>query len=552
MKKAGDNFNKDITRRFAKKQNEMPRQAGIMGGADGRLKVPGREGYVYVTIADKTLPVFCGNIVGFDIGTKVWVGYASVESTLYQVLSVRSDTPNGNTSTQFNGAYHAKRHEWLAKNGGQDPLHVHLRAISFMKIGTSPSGGMNVDLFGGWLDTGSAWIHVNRQDMDVSGHIPSTTGKAALVLITIASNGAVIQTKGDEFNIADIGGSLLPYKPDDTIFVCGAVRVYYGQAAVQEMHTNTDFTDLRFAGINQGMANTSGGVFGFAVDGALAVVDNATSPILITVDKTIPSWMGFIRDSGTSGSTILDAILYRVGDAPVSIFDDGITDNRPVIAWDDADGRVTATPLITDFLAGDVLEMNIEGIAVGSSDVVLVPVGGGGGGGSVLNVKEFDGSPSVTSVSTIELDGLIVTQISAGVAKARIAHDITWWPVLQPSANTNWSTLTNATIGQIYIVSSGGQNASIEWDCFLPEGTYDFGFLSFKNTDRGKYHLLIDGNDVENIDGYGSVAFTIMNFSGHAITSGVHTIKLKMSDKNASSSAYYGVLFDGWARRTGD
>jgi hypothetical protein len=552
MKKIDQAFADSINKRFAKKQNEMPRQAGVMGGTDKRLKVPGREGHVYVTIADKTIPVFCGNIVGFDIGTKVWVGYASVESTLYQVLSIRSDTPNGNTSTQFNSAYHAKRHEWLAKNGGQDPLHTHLRAISFMKIGVSPNGGMNVDLFGGWLDTGSAWIHVNRQDVDVSGHIPTTTGKAALVLITIASNGAVIQTKGAEFDIADIAGSLLPYKPDDTIFVCGAVRVYYGQAAVQEMHTNTDFTDLRFAGINQGMANSGSGALGFAVDGALAVVDNATSPILVTADLTIASWMMYIRDSGTSGSTILDVILNRVGDAPVSIFDNGVTDNRPVLAWNDADGRVTATPLITDFLAGDVLELNIEGIAAGASDVVLVPVGGGGGGGSVLNVKEFDGSPSVTSVSTIELDGLVVTQISAGVAKARIAHDITWWPVLQPSANTNWSTITNTSVGQIYIISSGAQNASLEWNVFLPEGTYDFNFLTLKSTDLGKYHLLIDGSDVETIDGYGSLSYLIMNFSGHAIISGIHTIKLKMSDKNASSSSYKGILFDGWARRTGD
>lgn len=253
MKKADNEFSGKLKSRFKAKQDRMPQQAGIMGSAGGTLKVPGKDGFIYVTIGDKTVPAFC-SLVPPKRGRKVWVGYSSVDSRLYQVLATRSDTPSGN-ETGLTGYAPAIRYEWLAHNGGEDPLHVHLRAISYLKIGVSRTGGMIASLYKGYVDNGTEWLHLDTQNVDVSAHIPTTPGKCALVLITIDSTGAVVQTKGSEMDLASLVRANLPAKPSGTIFVSGAVRVYYGQTKLQERKTNTDFVDLRFTGFNWGVGN---------------------------------------------------------------------------------------------------------------------------------------------------------------------------------------------------------------------------------------------------------------------------------------------------------
>lgn len=246
MTKADKKFSKRINQRFAKKQNEMRRESGVFGDGGGQLNVPGLDGFNYVTIGDKALPVF-NNRVAAQIGVKVWVGYAPEEPTLFQVLATRSETPAG-VAVGFTGYAPGKRYEWNAEGGGQDPLKVHLRAITFLKIGVSETGGMNVDLYRGNVWSGSEYIEIVRQDIDVSAHIPTTPDMAALVMISIDNTGAVIQTKGDEKDIYTLVRSDRPAVPANTVWVSGCVRVYYGQTAVQEARSNTDFDDLRFSG----------------------------------------------------------------------------------------------------------------------------------------------------------------------------------------------------------------------------------------------------------------------------------------------------------------
>ena len=239
-------FSKNLKQRFAKKQNEMRREPGVMGDSVGGLLVSGLDGFVYVTIGDKAFPVF-NNRVPAQIGIKVWVGYAPEEPNLYQVLSTRSESPAG-VETGFVGYAPAKRYEWHAVGGGQDPLNVHLRAFTPLKLGVSSAGGMNVDLYRGFVWTGTEYLTIARQDLDLTTHIPTDPDKAALVLITIDDAGAVVQTKGSEVDIDLLALSDLPAIPAGTVFVCGAVRVYTGQTAVQEGRTNTDFWDGRFPG----------------------------------------------------------------------------------------------------------------------------------------------------------------------------------------------------------------------------------------------------------------------------------------------------------------
>ena len=144
------------------------------------------------------------------------------------------------------------------------------------------------------------------------------------------------------------------------------------------------------------------GVMGFAVDGRLAVTDNATSPVVITADTTITSWIFYLEDLGTSSSTVLDVVLQRVGDADVSIFAGG---TMPEMAYDDADNLIVCTPTTTDFLVGDILVLNIEQIAPTAGSAVLA-AGVSGGGSSSFNLTVTDGVTTVSNVGKITVGGL--------------------------------------------------------------------------------------------------------------------------------------------------
>src|SRR3990172_8002504 len=99
----------------------------------------------------------------------------------------------------------------------------------------------------------------------------------------------------------------------------------------------------------------------FSIDGALAVMENAANIILFTKPTTVYRWSFYIENKGTSGTTILD--IHYVGGA--SIFT--TQDNRPSITFDAASNLVTAAPDVITFVAGDVLQLDIDQIAVGAT-----------------------------------------------------------------------------------------------------------------------------------------------------------------------------------------
>lgn len=125
-------------------------------------------------------------------------------------------------------------------------------------------------------------------------------------------------------------------------------------------------------------------------------------------------------------------------------------------------------------------------------------------------------------------------------------------------ANTNWNTVTiTASQGYyMYMVSSGAQNDEITFstNVVLDPGTYTISVHYMTGPNRGKAHILIDGVDVGNVDQYsaGGVHNVIGSVAGVTLAGfDPHTVKLKMSDKNASSSAYYGTVTTIRFLRTG-
>lgn len=244
-------LSKELRGRFASKQDELVRIPAVMGDGQGNLHPPYSERFVYCLIGSTVTAVY-NDSVPPALGTKVWVGGTAENKTFYKVISTRAGaisdmSANNGGGAVFGGFAPAKRYEWNAPEGGQDPLHVHVRAMSMLKLGASTTGGMLVNLYRGYVWTGAAYKHIARQDIDLTSYIPATAGKAALVLVTINTSGAVVLTDGADVDIDALALTDLPAIPSNTAFVCGAIRVYNGQTEVQEGRVNTDYVDLRFS-----------------------------------------------------------------------------------------------------------------------------------------------------------------------------------------------------------------------------------------------------------------------------------------------------------------
>jgi hypothetical protein len=202
-----------------------------------------------------------------------------------------------------------------------------------------------------------------------------------------------------------------------------------------------------------------GGSDRFSVDGRLAVIANATMAILITTDTTISEWAMYLENTGTSGSTIIDVQLYRdegiyFDSNPVSIFDDGVYDVHPEMAFDDPNKVAFFTPIVTDFLAGDVLILEIEQIAPTASDMIFQPVSQIGSGGSSLEVT--DGSIVVDDVGQIVFDGATVTNEGGGSAKVTIPTPLVPFPDYASGVSKNVDTIYQAAVdGWLNVVMVG-------------------------------------------------------------------------------------------------
>ncbi len=222
--------------------------AATMGNGMGVLNVANDNSLVWVTIQGKPYKALCSKVPPQN-GKDIWVGRQIIngkETGYYEVLSERAMSSAHSAIVSRGGYAPASRYHWT----GEDPLMLELRAYLPLRIGVSSAGGMMVDLYRGIVETDTERFLIDRQDVDISAHIPTTEGKVAFVLITIDKDGNVVQTKGDEVDIDAQVLSDIPMPPTGTIFESGAVRVYYGQTKVQEgrrqTSRNSDFVDLRF------------------------------------------------------------------------------------------------------------------------------------------------------------------------------------------------------------------------------------------------------------------------------------------------------------------
>jgi hypothetical protein len=141
---------------------------------------------------------------------------------------------------------------------------------------------------------------------------------------------------------------------------------------------------------------------------------------------------------------------------------------------------------------------------------------------------QLPGSAAISRQIIISLSGSI----------SSLAANVGVWT---PTYLTN--TDTNNFVGWVN-ASDTAQNDSITFDFICNAGTHTLEFFHLPFMNRGIYTLQIDGTTIGTVDGFSnSLVPTRAVLTGIVVsTSGQHTFTILMATKNASSSAYMGMV----------
>ena len=239
----------EVKRKFKnamqEKQDEQDLLYGILGNGQGTLYPAGRDNYVYVQLGAQVQEIY--NVrVPAKYGIPVSIGIDPMDPQRgNQVLSyANAQAQYAGVDPNGLGYPPAKRYQWMANGGGEDPLFVALR--QFLPLRVSPAGGMYIKIYPGMIKLGSSWLLKSFQTIDLSSYVPTTPGKAKLVLISIDNNGDGTVTAGDEVDIdalTDLYNA--PTTPINTIHELSFIRLYYGQTRIAEGRVNSDVYDIR-------------------------------------------------------------------------------------------------------------------------------------------------------------------------------------------------------------------------------------------------------------------------------------------------------------------
>lgn len=559
----------------------------ILGRADGTVKSRGENVYITLYNGD-VLEVYNGRLPRVPY-RKVWIGYDDENPTLLQVLRFQDvyDTrphpnlPNHKESHTWFGydpleLYTEQIMELLPRAAGGLIVRVHGgRYLCNGSYHITPN--IDVDLTAEAVANGAEWVNAEIDEDGVVTHqhsanvatrnlllpenIPATSALKKLLFSAKMYEGLVdfIQTRTDSdifdprmtgvgsgglasaIDWTDILNVPSEFNPDLTVTDAIYPRKwlksvdptmdddYYSGYSKLDLWLN-QATSQVFICLDddpQGAAvwlpvGGAAGLLIFNVEGALSVLDSAAQPILITQNTTISAVYVYCEKRGTSGQTSIDVVLNECIDT--TIFND-VSPDYPTLPYNDANGWVKVIPTTTDFIEGDILQLNILECAVGAANltVILQVAGVSGGGGSFnLVVEELDGTPSVSNVGKIIVPNGMLQNNGGGSVTLKNVELV--FVRDEKTSGTNGGTFTSGawrTRDLNTIVSDAGSHASLATNQItLEAGVYEYEIeaTAFRcNSHQARLYNITDAAVVS----VGSVAYADSGADGSSNSSKV-------------------------------
>jgi len=324
---------RQLRAKIPKKPETYPAQ---LGDGAGNLSVFGKLNFVYARVNGNVEEVFNNSVPSQD-GLLVTVGRDPNDPERtgpFKVLSTRTTAPGGIVASS-GGYAPAERYRFLGEMGGQDPLWVEQRQIMPLRVGVD--GGMRVQIYPGFIWSGSQLMSIDYTIKDLVAYVPATLGHALFLMVSVNTTGTLIYTAGAEFVLASMTTAALmlanlPPIPAATADVLAYIRIYNGQTEIREGRVDTDIIDPRSAkfGLSSSHVHTLVGLSDVNIpsptDGQPIIYNTATSkwisgPITLGNIETIAAAtvIGRAVGAGTGVPTALTAaqVLTLSGAEPV-------------------------------------------------------------------------------------------------------------------------------------------------------------------------------------------------------------------------------------------
>ena len=151
---------------------------------------------------------------------------------------------------------HAPEHIYRPGNPGADPLDVYPRALTEFRVTPTSPASMKVRISGGWYPGTTNYERFNGpvDSKDFTSDVPSTSGKALIVAITLSKSGTIEYTNGTEY----VDGLPVPSAAWPSVAInkalLSAVRLVNGMTTITE--TNFDKEIRPLVGVS-GLASAS-------------------------------------------------------------------------------------------------------------------------------------------------------------------------------------------------------------------------------------------------------------------------------------------------------
>ena len=363
-------------------------QNGFIGNLITGKVQTGTANKIYVTLTSGMVVEVINLRVPNTFRTCVKIGYDS--NFLSGILQVLGYWYNSETKTI--DAHHTQ-HEWPS------PDTVFVKGEQFYPCLFEPIvGTMQVKIFPGVYKTPMGWKNIKSTTIiDLTSHIPSTSGNARYAIIALDASGSFAVREGVEVSgFANLAESHLPTPTTGDACVCG-VMLFQGHTALRKDNNNNDFIDLRFSGASGGATNAPNitvlSVLLNSADAKTTPVDADTLPITDSAASNVLKKVTWLSIK-TTLKTYFDTLYATVSHTHSTFAALSHTHSGSDIASGTLDGD--RLPGLSATKKGGVPATGTPSGKYLKDDGTWATVSGGSGGGGTYGLNPIDVTSQIT------------------------------------------------------------------------------------------------------------------------------------------------------------